>query len=149
MSTMRWCLVLSVVLFAGCGDPRTSDPLACGPQASGQALQQVDQEVILPAGSYQCVVTDGSALPENEVTIERSGDHVVARPKSGRRLAGFLYGTRLALVSATVREVGIDVLQIQAKQQPDGTFVGTVERLRDGVVVERRGIILLHSGEGK
>ena len=142
MSTMRWFLVLSVVLLVGCSGQRTSGPRTSGQQASDSAVPMVNPEVILPAGSYQCVVTDGPALPESDVTIERSGDHVVAMPKSGRRLEGFLYGTRLALVSATVREIGIDVLQVQAMQQPDGTFIGTVERLRDGVVVERRGIIL-------
>lgn len=89
-------------------------------------------------------MTNGNQANDLQVAIERSGDAVVAIPAQGARLNGFLFGTRLALVSTTVNEVGIVMVQVQATQQPNGDFIGTVERFRDGVMQEKSDVVLTH-----
>lgn len=131
-------VLATMSLLSGCCGLRDAEPAPAPAPAPAVATDPL----VLPAGTYRCTVTGSTPPAIQEVVVERVGDRVVATPKSGRQLSGFLFGTRLALVSATVSELGIEVLQIQANQQPDGTFAGTVERLRDGALTDRREVVI-------
>ncbi len=146
MNPMRLLLMLLTVSWcslAGCAQ-RSAEASVTQAAPPGVPAVFPPDPIVLPAGTYRCRVTGSSQAVEQQVIIERTGDAVVAMPAKGARLNGFLFGTRLALVSTTVNEVGIAMVQVQATQQASGDFVGTIERFRDGVLLERHEVVLTH-----